>query len=82
MAKLINYSKNANVFTNGEHIYYFSYETCVGYERHGATGDSVRVRLKNRWSNTTGRHINKMGIKDFPIVDEDEFQAIVAGSFK
>lgn len=46
---------------------YFSFTTLIGAEAAGHN-----VRLNNVWGTTTGKHINKLGIRDFRIVEEDE----------
>ena len=63
----------AYVIYLGQHKFYISYETIVGYKDMGGDG----VRLKNEWGPTTGRHIREMGISDFPIVSEDELRTVI-----
>jgi len=48
----------------------FSYETCIGFDLRGKKG-----RLANDWGPTTGRHMNDLGIKHFPVIDRDIFDA-------
>lgn len=45
---------------------YFSYETLIAKR----STDGTRERLDNVWGPTTGRHMNEMGIRDWPVVDE------------
>ena len=70
-----NRNTPANIITLNNHTFYFSYETCIAYDgpnsREGA-------RIKNRWGPTTGRHFNEMGVKEYPIVDGDEFEKIIS----
>lgn len=53
----------------GNHALHFSYETCVAYE-----GPLGRARIENHWGPTTGRHMRQLGVKDFPVVSDDEFE--------
>lgn len=53
---------------------YFSYETLIAVSGF-AGGEYKRMRLDNCWGPTTGRHINDMGLRDWPIVDDDELDA-------
>lgn len=46
---------------------FFSYDTLVGYA--GSEGD---CRLGNVWGNTTGKHMARMGILEFPVVSKEE----------
>uniref|UniRef100_A0A6H2A5Y9 DUF8033 domain-containing protein n=1 Tax=viral metagenome TaxID=1070528 RepID=A0A6H2A5Y9_9ZZZZ len=51
------------------HKLYFSYETCIGYD-----GPLGRFRLQNVWGPTTGRHINEMHLKDWPVVGKEAME--------
>jgi peptidyl-tRNA hydrolase len=51
-------------------IYWFSYDTLIGYHRNGVT-----LVAKNTWGNTTGKHINY--IKEHYnclVISEDDLQ--------
>jgi hypothetical protein len=37
------------------------------------------ARRDNEWGATTGRHINEMGLRDWPVLDLDEFTALQNG---
>jgi hypothetical protein len=63
---------DARVLTFGQHAFYFSYEMCIGY-----SGPLGNVRRENVWAQTTGRHINEMGLRNFP-VDESGLQNRIA----
>ena len=63
---------NAHVLTFGPHTFYFSYEMCIGY-----SGPLGNVRRENVWGQTTGRHINELGLREFP-VDETGLRNRVA----
>lgn len=49
---------------------YISYETVVAF-RSKATGRTLR--RENVWGPMTGRHINQMGVKEFPIAQAGAF---------
>lgn len=53
---------------------YFSYETLVAMSGPGIEP----CRLPNLWGPTTGRHINEMGVRDWPEVEADEMQRRLA----
>jgi len=56
----------------GEIDLFFSYETLIGV--HLVT---EKMRVKNEWGPTTGRHINQLGIEDFPIAYPYEMEEAV-----
>jgi len=47
----------------------FSRETCIGFDLRGKKG-----RLTNDWI-PARRHMNELGIKHFPVIDRDIFDA-------
>lgn len=52
---------------------FWSYETCIGI-----ACSAGRVRRKNCWGPTTGRHMTDMGIQDYDeIEDVDTFNQFV-----
>lgn len=58
---------------------FFSYNTCIGVSYWPT---NTRVRRRNCWGQTTGKHINMAGIRAWPEVgDEQEFEKIVASAF-
>ena len=67
----------AHIVTVGAMDYYFSYETCIAM-RGTSHGVYVEARLPNYWGPTTGRHFNEMGCKDFPQLDQNDFDALIA----
>ena len=56
----------AHVLGLNNHTLYFSYETCIAY-----SGPEGHFRLDNHWGPTTGRHINEMGLRTWPIATND-----------
>lgn len=55
--------------------FFISYNTIIAIR-----SDEGAVRLDNAWGPTTGRHMKEMGVKDFPIVDEETFQHTIRTS--
>ena len=55
-------------FTVGKHSFFFSYDTCVGYD-----GPDGSFRISNLWGPTTGRHMKEMGVYDYLVVDQRDF---------
>ena len=43
----------------------FSYATAIAVQY-----DGQRVRRKNHWGSTTGRHINEAEVRTWPVVDD------------
>ena len=62
-------------------VYYFSYETCIAAE---GTFDGVhqRVRIANSWGPTTGRHFKELGVRDWRILEDQDFDDLVQGRSK
>ena len=58
---------------SGKKTYYFSYETCVAYE-----DEFNAVRLGEKISATTSRHLGKMGVKDFTPLPKDYFITFIS----
>jgi len=62
----------------GDVTCYISYETVVGVSGYNDKGELVRLRRKNVWGPTTGRHMSDMDIREYPeLDDEDEFNRVV-----
>lgn len=57
----------------GPHRLFFSYQTLIAYD-----GPQGRGRLENVWGPTTARHINELGLRDFPVVSAEELGELVA----
>lgn len=57
LSALKTHAPNFHSLQMGEKCLYFSYETVVGFY-HPAVG---LVASENVWSQTTGKHINKIG---------------------
>lgn len=72
LRKATNRNTQAYILNLGNFRFYISYETIIGC----ATYDE-RVRLRNSWGPTTGRHINDMGIHDFKEVDDHYLSELV-----
>lgn len=51
----------------GPHSLFFSYETLIAY-----SGPSGNERVENIWGQTTGRHINEMGLRDWPVTTSSD----------
>ena len=62
-------------------LYYFSYETCIAAE---GTFDGVhqRVRIANSWGPNTGRHFTELGVRDWKILQDQDFDDLVQGRSK
>lgn len=56
--------------SNGNEIY-FSYRTCVA-----ARIGNRSVRTGKRWSNTTTRHLSKMGVSGWEQVSQEELEKL------
>lgn len=61
----------AYIVTIGDVEAFISYDTVVAVRSPKGCG-----RLDNVWGPTTGRHINEMGLRDWPIVDEAELHRL------
>jgi hypothetical protein len=75
----------AYVVTIGDMEYFFSYETCIGFRGPAQSKTDPAVsfacaRIPNSWGPTTGRHFRELGIVNFPIVSQEEFEEIIEGS--
>ena len=68
--QLVQYAPNCVGILHNCTVCYFSYTTLVGY-CNMVTGVQVRIDSP---SNTTSKHMGTMGIKDYPIVTEDELE--------
>ena len=73
-----------HIVTIGEHEFFFSYETCIGYRNNGITATKtgekiIAVRLANHWGRTTGRHFKEMDCAGFEVVDDASFAEYVKG---
>jgi hypothetical protein len=55
--------------------FFISYNTIIAIR-----SDEGSVRLDNTWGPTTGQHMKEMGVKDFPIVDQETFQHAIRTS--
>ncbi len=64
---------NYSVVTLGDRTFFFSYSTCVGFH----SPDTGTVASENRWSNTTGRHLNLFSDKSDRL-PHDQFAAALA----
>lgn len=64
-------NNKAHVVEVGEHRFYFSYQTCIAYERIGEAGTNLRI--VNHWGPTTGKHFSKLGVTHFHMVSDEVF---------
>lgn len=63
----------------GDACFFISYSTIIG--ACVWDGDTHRyVRLNNSWGQTTGRHMNEMGIRSHEIVSDEEMQRLITQS--
>ena len=67
-----NRNTEARIVEIAHHRFYFSYQTCIAYQ-----GPEGRARIENRWSTTTGKHFNEMGLKEWPIVPDADLEAMI-----
>jgi hypothetical protein len=65
--RLVSLGHNQNLITIGNDEFYFSYNTCVAVRN--AYGE---FRIQSP-SATTTRHMQQMGIINFPLISEEEF---------
>lgn len=64
--RLISLGHNQNPITIGDNDFYFSYNTCVAVRN-----EKGNFRIKSV-SKTTAKHMTSMGIKDWPVITEEE----------
>ena len=67
----------AHVVTVGPHELFFSYQTCIAYRCMPPIGECYTVRIANHWGPTTGRHFREMGVADFKVLSDEEFNATI-----
>lgn len=65
--RLESLGSNQTLVTIGNDEYYFSYNTCMAIRNKEG-----EFRIKSP-SVTTSRHMNKMGVSDFLLIPEEEF---------
>jgi hypothetical protein len=68
----LNSTRKAFIIFIGNAALYFSYTQLIGI----ATQEH-RVRVKNSWGPTTGKHFNQFNIGQYEIVTHDELHKIV-----
>ncbi len=59
------------IITIGDTEAYVSYTTVIAIRSPRGRG-----RLDNSWGPTTGRHINEMGLRDWPVVTRTELDRL------
>lgn len=69
--------KSAAIVTTPQGTYFFSYRTVIAFQGEDPNGNFRRVRMKNWWSRTTGRHFSDLGCKDFEEVTPEEFARVI-----
>ena len=69
--------------TVGERTWFFSYRTCIAFERLDEAGVGAfehnwpnRCRRQSNYSPTTAKHMGLMGVKDWPKVDDVTFEQL------
>ena len=73
LKKGTNRNTQAHIVSLNDHTMFFSYETCIGYD-----GPLGQFRLDNLWGPTTGRHINEMGLRNYPVISQQEMENILS----
>lgn len=58
----------------GNHVFYFSYRTCIAYN-----GPSGLLRRHNDWGPTTGRHFSDLQCAHYPEVSGKDFETFLNG---
>lgn len=64
--KLNHPGQNQTIVTIENHEFYFSYNTCVAVRNEKG---SFRIEPISK---TTARHMTNLGIKDWPVITEEE----------
>lgn len=72
--KLENPYPNCHIITVNSRIYYYSYDTLIGYEN---LESELKIRNGKFFSNTTTKHINKFNIANFTKIQSNIFYKIV-----
>lgn len=72
MIKINHYAANATSVTCGETTVFFSYQTVVAIHHY-----KFQVKTKRRYSNTTSRHMTKMGVNNYAPLPDAEFDRLV-----
>lgn len=82
---------NCTTFTVGNRTWYFSYQTCVGFEQLGTEkqypvdhkgtviAHALRIRRDQHYSPTTAKHMSYMGVSSWPRVDDATFEEMAGG---
>ena len=73
--RLNHVAKNMTELTIGHVRMYFSYQTCVAFAAHDET-----FRRESTYSKTTAGHMNKFGVKGWPIVSDAMFEAALSAA--
>ncbi len=68
---------DARIATIRGNEYFFSYATCIAYRgTDPRDGAYIRVRVRNSWGPTTGKHFRELGCADFPECSDEELEEI------
>lgn len=57
--------------------FYYSYNTCIGY-----SDKNYKIRLSHFISRTTSKHVSKLNISGFDLVEEKTFNKIISDNSK
>jgi hypothetical protein len=80
LPKITERFSNRYQVTQGNCIWYFSYSTCVAFERFDpeapATERFTRIRRQSHYSRTTAKHMGQMGVAAWAKVDDVTFEKI------
>ncbi len=83
MITLNKINDNALSVTIGPRTWFFSYQTCVAYQdaRPVSEGGSTMhgMRRQSNYSVTTAKHMNYMGVSEWPKVDDATFERLAGG---
>ena len=71
---------NCTTFTVGNRTWYWSFNNCVAYKSDAIEDGPLQVRARSDFSITTAKHLNYMGVSDWPRVDDATFEKIAGGS--
>lgn len=61
----------------GDTVFYYSYSTIVALHRQ-----EYKVRRRNHWGPTTGKHMKHLGCYDFKEISDDGFEAMKQKTIK
>jgi hypothetical protein len=75
LPKIVHRYANRYAVSQGNCTWYFSYSTCVAFERLDGK-DSVRIRRDRNYSRTTAKHMGQMSVGNWEKVDDATFERL------